>query len=336
MLERRAETILRLIVESYLKEGTPVSSQFIARELGYTLSPATIRNIMAKLEKENFLFQPHVASGRIPTDKGLKFYAESVLEGMKQPYEIAEMLIGSTPSEIDALLERTSKFLSDTSDCMSFIVVPPIEFVTFNYINFEKISSEAILLTLLSSSNLIITKVLKNTEGFTHEELLKLSSFLQEKFAGQNLNFVKTTLIREIYIEKRTFARLLEKFTNFFRKIEGEREEKIDVHLQGHENLMGKPEFPDIEALKNLLKSLEEKSNLLKLLQQVSSEGTKVIFGSEIDFFPLPSCSFVISGLRTGENISGSVGIIGSRRMLYKVTIPLVEGTAKFLSQVFS
>ncbi len=336
MLERRAETILRLIVESYLKEGTPVSSQFIARELGYTLSPATIRNIMAKLEKENFLFQPHVASGRIPTDKGLKFYAESVLEGMKQPYEIAEMLIGSTPSEIDALLERTSKFLSDTSDCMSFIVVPPIEFVTFNYINFEKISSEAILLTLLSSSNLIITKVLKNTEGFTHEELLKLSSFLQEKFAGQNLNSVKTTLIREIYIEKRTFARLLEKFTNFFRKIEGEREEKIDVHLQGHENLMGKPEFPDIEALKNLLKSLEEKSNLLKLLQQVSSEGTKVIFGSEIDFFPLPSCSFVISGLRTGENISGSVGIIGSRRMLYKVTIPLVEGTAKFLSQVFS
>ncbi len=336
MMERRVETILRLIVESYLKEGAPVSSQFIARELGYTLSPATIRNIMAKLEKEDFLFQPHVASGRIPTDKGLKFYAESILEEMREPHEIGEMLIGNTPFEIDALLERTSKFLSDTSDCMSFIVVPPIEFITFNYINFEKISNSAILLTLLSSSNLVVTKVFKNTEGFTQEELLKLSSYIQEKFAGQTLNTVKMTLLREINTERKNFARLLEKFINFFHKIEEEREEKIDVHMQGHENLLGKPEFPDIDALKNLLKSLEEKTALLKLLQQVCSEGTKVIFGSEIDAFPLPTCSFVISGLKTGENIAGSVGIIGSRRMFYKLTIPLVDGTAKFLSQVFS
>ncbi len=335
MLERRAETILRLIVESYLREGTPVSSQFIARELGYTLSPATVRNVMAKLEREGFLFQPHIASGRIPTDKGLKFYAESILKEMRGPQDIGEILIGNTPSEIDTLLERTSKFLSNSSDCMSFIVVPPIEFITFNYINFEKISNEAILLTLLSSSNLIITKVLKNTEEFNQEELLKLSSYLQEKFAGQNLNSVKNILIREINNEKRNFANLLKKFINFFYKMEEERKEKIDVHIQGHENLLGKPEFPDLEALKNLLKSLEEKSNLLRLLQQVTTPGTKVIFSSEIDLFPLPSCSFVISGLKTGESITGSVGIIGSRRMLYKITIPLVEGTAKFLSQVF-
>jgi heat-inducible transcriptional repressor len=335
MLERRAETILRLIVESYLREGNPVSSQFIARELGYTLSPATVRNVMARLEREGFLFQPHIASGRIPTDKGLKFYAESILEEMRGPHDIGELLIGNTPSEIDALLDRTSKFLSNSSDCMSFIVVPPIEFITFNYINFEKISNEAILLTLLSSSNLIITKVLKNTEEFSQEELLKLSSYLQEKFVGKNLNSVKNILTMEINNEKRNFANLLKKFINFFYKMEEERKENIDVHIQGHENLLGKPEFPDIEALKNLLKSLEEKSNLLRLLQQVTTPGTKVIFSSEIDLFPLPSCSFVISGLKTGENITGSVGIIGSRRMLYKITIPLVEGTAKFLSQVF-
>ncbi len=336
MLERRAETILKLIVESYLREGTPISSQFIARELGYTLSPATIRNIMAKLERDDFLFQPHVASGRIPTDKGLKFYAESVLEEMKSPHDIGDILIDNTPSEIDTLLERTSKFLSNSSDCMSFIVVPPIEFITFNYINFEKISNEAILLTLLSPSNLIITKVLKNTEDFTQEELMKLSSYLQEKFSGQNLNSVKNILIREINTEKRNLANLLKKLINFFYKMEEEEREKIDVHIEGHENLLGKTEFPDMEAFKNLLKSLEEKSNLLKLLQQVTTSGTKVIFSSEIDFSPLPSCSFVISGLKTGESISGSVGIIGSRRMLYKITIPLVEGTAKFLSQIFS
>lgn len=336
MVERRTETILKLVVESYLREGTPVSSQFVARELCYTLSPATIRNIMAKLERENFLFQPHVASGRIPTDKGLKFYAESILEEMKDPHDIGEILINNTPSEINTLLEKTSKFLSNSSDCMSFIVVPPIEFITFNYINFEKISNEAILLTLLSPSNLIITKVLKDSEGFDQEDLLKLSSYLQEKFAGQNLNFVKNTLIREIDIEKRNFANLLKKFLNFFHKMEEEKEEKIDVHIQGHENLLGKVEFPDFEALKNLLKALEEKSNLLRLLQHATTSGTKVIFSSEIDFSPLPSCSFVISGLKIGESISGSVGIIGPRRMLYKITIPLVEGTAKFLSQVFS
>lgn len=335
MLERRAETILRLIVESYLKEGAPVSSQSIARELGYTLSPATIRNIMAKLEKEDFLFQPHIASGRIPTDKGLKFYAESILEEMNQSHDIGEILIGNTPSEIDALLERTSKFLSDTSDCMSFIVVPPVEFITFKYINFEKISREAILMTLLSSSNIIVTKVFKNTEEFTQEELQNLSTYLQEKFAGQNLNSVKIALIREINMEKKNFARLLEKLINFFQKIEEERKEEIDVHIQGHENLLGKVEFPDLEALKTLLKSLEEKSNLLKLLQQVSGEGTRVIFGSEIDSFPLQSCSMVVSGLKAGESVEGSVGIIGSRRMLYRITIPLVDGTAKFLSQVF-
>lgn len=336
MLERRTETILKLIVESYLREGTPVSSQSIARELGYTLSPATIRNTMAKLEREDFLFQPHVTSGRIPADKGLKFYAESILEEMKDSYDIGEILIGNTPSEINTLLEKTSKFLSNSSNCMSFIVVPPIEFITFNYINFEKISNEAILLTLLSPSNLIITKVLKNTEGFDQEELLKLSSYLQEKFAGQNLNSVKNILIREINIEKRNFANLLKKFINFFHKMEEEMEGKIDVHIEGHENLLRKTEFPDFEALKNLLKGLEEKSNLLRLLQQAITTGTKVIFSSEIDFSPLPSCSFVISGLKTGESISGSVGIIGSRRMLYKITIPLVEGTAKFLSQIFS
>jgi heat-inducible transcriptional repressor len=334
MREKRTETILRMIVEAYLREGNPVSSQFIARELGYTLSPATIRNIMAKLEKEEYLFQPHVSSGRIPTDKGLKFYASSILEEIQQTHEIGEMLIEKTPSEINNLVEKTSKFLSDNSDCMSFIVVPPIEFITFSYINFEKISNEAILLTLLSSSNLIITKVFKNTENFTQDELTRLSSYLQEKFSGQNLNYVKTTLINEIILEKKNFARLLEKFLNFFHKIEEERKEKIDVHIEGHENLLGKPEFPDLEALKNLLKSLEEKSNLLKLLQQVSSSGTRVIFGSEIDSFPLPSCSFVVSGIKVGDTISGSVGILGSRRMLYKVTIPLVDSTAKFLSQV--
>lgn len=334
MLERRVETILRLIVEAYLKEGTPVSSNSIASELGYTLSPATIRNIMAKLEKEGFLFQPYISSGRIPTDKALKFYAESILEEMNHPQEIGEIMIGSRPSEIYALLERTSKFLSDSSDCMSFILVPPIELIPFSYINFEKISSEAILLTLLSSSNLIVTKVFKNTEGFTQEELSNLSLYLQEKFAGQDLNSIKVTLLREINLEKMNFARLLEKFINFFHKIEDERKEKIDIHIQGYENLIGKLEFPDLEALKKLLKSLEEKSNLLNLLRQVSAQGTKVIFGSEIESFPLPSFSFVISGLKAGDRTSGSVGIIGSKRMLYKVTIPLVEGTAKFLSNV--
>lgn len=334
MLERRVETILRLIVEAYLKESTPVSSDSIASELGYTLSPATIRNTMAKLEKEGFLFQPYISSGRIPTDKALKFYVESILEEMNPFQEVEKIMTSNEPSEIYTLLERASKFLSDSSDCMSFILVPPIEFIPFTYINFEKISSDAILLTLLSSSNLIVTKVFKNTEGFTQEELSNLSQFLQEKFAGQNINSIKITLLREISNERMNFARLLEKFINFFNKIEEEREEKIDVRIHGYENLLGKLEFPDLEALKKLLKSLEEKSNLLNLLRNVSAQGTKVLFGSEIESFPLPSFSFVISGLKTGDMTMGSVGIIGSKRMFYKVTIPLVEGTAKFLSNV--
>ncbi|MGQ9617672.1 MAG: heat-inducible transcriptional repressor HrcA [Candidatus Aminicenantia bacterium] len=336
MLDKRAEVILKLIIESYLKEGTPVSSQSIARELGYSLSPATIRNVMAKLEREDFLFQPHISAGRIPTDKGLKFYAENILEEMKRPQEVGEILINTYPSELAMLLEKASKFLSETSDCMSFIVEPPIEFINFNYINLEKISNETILLTLLSSSNLIVTKVFKNTEAFTQDELSKLSSFLQERFAGQNLETVKSTILDEIKRERKSLSRIIEKFIGFFHKIEEEREDKIDVHIQGHKNLIGKPEFPDLEALKNLLKSLEEKSALLKLLQQISLSGTKVVFSSEIGFSPLISCSFIVSGLKIGNNISGSIGIIGSRRMLYKVNIPLVDGTAKFLSQIFS
>ncbi len=336
MLDKRAETVLKLIVEFYLKEGAPISSQAIARELGYSLSPATIRNVMAKLEKEEFLFQPHVSAGRIPTDKGIKFYAQSIFDEMEYPDEIEEKIINSVPSELDLLLERTSKFLSDTSDCLSFIVEPPIEFINFNYINLERISNEAILLTMLSSSNLIVTKVFKNTEGFTQDELSRISSFLQERFSGQNLNFVKKTLTKEINMEKMSIARTLEKLINFFQKIEEEEENKIDVYIQGQKNLLGKPEFPDLDALKNLLKSLEEKTNLLRLLKQISTSETKVIFGYEIGLSSSLSCSFIISGLKIGDFIGGSVGILGSRRMLYKVTIPLVDKTAKFLSQIFS
>ncbi len=334
MLEKRAETVLKMIVEFYLKEGAPISSQAIARELGYSLSPATIRNVMAKLEKEEFLFQPHVSAGRIPTDKGIKFYAQSIFDEMEYPDEIEEKIINSVPSELDILLERTSKFLSDTSDCLSFIVGPSIEFINFNYINLERISNEAILLTMLNSSNLIITKVFKNTEGFTQDELSRISSFLQERFSGQNLNFVKKILTKEINIEKMSIARTLEKLIKFFQKID--EENKIDVYIQGQKNLLGKPEFPDLDALKNLLKSLEEKTNLLRLLQQISTSETKVIFGSEIGLSSSLSCSFIISGLKIGDFIGGSVGILGSRRMLYKVTIPLVDKTAKFLSQIFS
>ncbi len=340
ILRDRDIRVLELIIESYLKLGKPISSGSIAQKSQVSVSPATVRNIMAKLEEQGYLLQPYTSAGRIPTDKGLRLYVNRLFQEAfpsRASLDIPAEDFTHEKGNFHSLLVQASRTLSEYSDNLGFVISPRISRIHFKYLRLIKISEEKVMIILVTTFNLVLTEVVETRTYFTQHELDSSSRFINEKFRGKNLLFVHDYLTKEVPSYRMKFEDLLLKLTALMKSYFHQEEEEHEIFLEGTSKLLEKPELFDMERLHSLFKNFEEKTRLTKLLSEfISLDRVKVLIGSEMNFPEIEDCSLILSHYGYDEQVLGSLGIIGPKRLPYKRIIPLVDIVAQKLSRTIS
>jgi len=340
ILRERDRHVLYLIVEFYLKAGKPVSSGLVVEKSGIAISSATVRNIMAKLERHGYLHQPHTSSGRIPTDAGLRFYVNYLFEEAVWGESIVDLRsrgLESGPGDFEKLLMSTSEILSEYSDNMGFVISPRMSRLDFRHLRFIKISEEKVLLLLVTTSNIVVNEVLETHHYFTQAELDRAARYLNENFRGKNLKVARDALLKEIPEYRMRVQDTMLKLNQLLSAYFSQEQMENQIYMQGTSKLLGKPDFFDLDRLKSLFRRFEEKAKLAKLLSDFISLGrVKVMIGSELEVPDIADCSLILSHYGYEHQVLGSLGIIGPKRIPYKKIIPLVDSIAKHLSHTIS
>ncbi len=340
VLREKDKIVLNVLVEHYLKIGKPISSGFICQKKVLSDSPATIRNVMFKLEELGFLSQPHASAGRIPTDKGLRFYVNSLLE--EEPLSFDQMSLRTQDlsikkGDLNSLLHQTSRLLADQSDSLGFVLLPRISKIHFHHVRFIRIAENKVMIILITSFNLVLTEILSPEPLFTQAELDRASQYINENFHGKNLLFVRDYLLGDLPKYKFKFEQAFTKLMALLKDSIIQEEQENPIFLQGKARLIDKFDVFNLEKMKSLFQNFEEKANLAKLLSDfISLDRVKVLIGAESNLPIISDCSLILSHYGDKSQVLGSLGIIGPKRIPYKKIIPLVDSVAKKLSQTIS
>jgi len=335
-MNEKERKILSLTVEHYLHLGTPISSGYIAGILDISVSPATIRNIMASLGTKGYLFQPHTSAGRIPSDKGLRFYVNDLFEAALHTTKNIKLSLDDLSSDqrdLDSYLLHVSTVLSEQSNNLGFVLSPRISRMKFKHLRFIKISEEKVMIILITVSDLVLTEIASSKSYFTQRELDNASQYLNENFSGKNLLTVREFLRKELPKYRVQYEDSIQKLISLLKSYIFEEEVKSQIFLQGTSKLLEKPELFQMERLQSLFQNFEQRAKLAKLLSDfISLDDVKVLIGTELNLPDISDCALVLSHYGSNNEILGSLGIIGPKRISYKHIIPLVNSVAKKLS----
>jgi heat-inducible transcriptional repressor len=336
-LRDKDRAVLSAVVETYLKAGRPVSSGSLAQKRVVTDSPATIRNIMVKLSELGYLSQPHASAGRVPTDKGLRYYVNCLLEA--EPLTL-DRLDAYGPSlsvrkgDLSAALNQASRLLADQSDSLGFVLTPRLSRIHFHHVRFIRIAESKVMVILVTSLNLVLTEIVETEIDFDQTELDRASHYINANFRGRNLQSVRDYLRGELPGFKFKFEQAFNKLVTLLKDSLSQEERESPIILQGAARLIGKFDATDLDKLRSLFQNFEEKANLAKLLSDfISLDRVKVLIGAEANLPLVSDCALVLSHYGDERQVFGSVGIIGPKRLPYKKVIPLVDDVAKKLSR---
>ena len=340
----REQQILVAVVCEYISTADPVGSRTIARKYGFGISPATIRNIMADLEEMGFLAQPHTSAGRIPTDKGLRFYVNHLDSARRSVEEgnfvnIEEAL--QAEPEFGTFMQKVTALLSALSHQAGMVLTPNLKNLVCRHIDFVKLSNFQVLVIFISDTGIVQKRVIRFDEDIAQDTLDKVSRLVTEELMGLSVASIRTKLVRMLETEKtqfdQLFARAVKLSQEFFAK-ELDDSEPSELYVGGTLNMLNQPEFADLEKMKLLFRTFEEKRLLIRILdkciEEEDQERVKVIIGDENIAADVKDLSFVISSYKYGDRALGVVGIVGPKRMDYTQIIPIVDHTAKALSRL--
>jgi len=332
-LNERKKKILQVLIHQYIRTAQPVGSRTLAENYGLDLSSATIRNYLADLEEEGYLTHPYTSAGRIPTDKGYRFYVDSLIEIQHLVLREEERIRREYSQQIkrlEDLLRYTSHVLACSSHYAGFVLSPEWEKNILQSLQLISVGERKILVVLVTEAGSIRHLLIENELNLGAEKLYRLSRILSKKVSKLTLREVKEKIYEKIKEEERTQTELL----SLARKIAQQTfasNEKEEIYLEGANNILALPEFSDSEKIKNLLKFIEERKLLSTLLEKkVKKTGIKVTIGSENPLPEMQECSLVTSVYHCGEQLFGLLGILGPKRMEYSRMIALVD----FISQL--
>ena len=338
-LNERSRNILRAVVVSYIEKASPIGSQTVTNSFSFGLSPATIRTIMAELENLGYLSQPHTSAGRIPTPQGYRLYVDELMEEDRPRLFNEEFLeenyLGTKREDTHALLQETTRMLSLLSHYAGVVLAPKLSQARLDRLEFILLRKGHVLVLQVSKDGLVQHRVIDADPELTQKDLTRISALLNEKFSGLNLAEIRLRLLQEMRAEKDLYDRLLQKAMELGRKALEEPPQE-ELYVVGTSNILDLPEFTEnLEKMKALFKTFEEKAVILKLLNNsINTEGIQIFIGSENRMPGIEDCSLVVSSYRSGDRILGTLGVIGPTRMEYARVIPLVDHTAKLLSRL--
>ena len=332
----RDRQILTSVINEYILTAEPVGSRNISRRYDINLSSATIRNVMSDLEEMGFLHQPHTSAGRIPTEKALRFYVDSILkvksldlrekDRIRKKYKFSEL-------EASDLIKQTSEVLSVLSRHVSIVSAPKLVGTVLKHIEFIKLSRSRILVIFVSQSGFVQNRIIEDRDDIAQDELDKYTNYLGEILVGVSLEQVRGKIEEEMKKEKIAYDQLLSRALQLTQKVFG-KEKEPELFMEGQVNLLECPEFSEVGRMKTLLQALEEKKLLLHLLDKtMGAAGIQIFIGSEVPVSEMQTLSVITSPYRHGEKVVGALGIIGPTRMNYLKLIPIVEYSAQLLTE---
>jgi heat-inducible transcriptional repressor len=337
VLTQRGRVVLNAIIRDYIETAEPVGSRAISKKSDIQLSPATIRNIMADLEDIGLITHPHVSAGRVPTETGLRFYVNSILElrplAESEKQRIQNLLLESN-QEVEDLLKTTSKMLAVVTEQAAVVSQPKSSATVFKHIEFIRLRDNLVLMVLVTEAGLVQNKIIEIEDNLYQPELDRLTQYLNELLSNLTLDQVKRKVLEEMKRDKEHFDALLSKALEISSQA-FEEESVGEVYIEGRTNLMQYPEFSQIETLRGLFKAFEEKIILIRLLEKsINASGIQIFIGSETQIDEMGGCSFITASYKKGDYPIGTLGVIGPTRMNYDRVIPIVDYTAKVVSKI--
>jgi heat-inducible transcriptional repressor len=338
-LTGRDQQVLEAVVTDYIETGEPVGSRTISKSYGLRVSPATIRNVMADLEEMGFLYQPHTSAGRIPTEKGLRFYLDSIIrfkEVEKQERDLIRQAFQRQQMGVKDLLQCTSRVLSNLCKQAGVVLWPKLTAIHLKQIEFVSLRPNQILVIIISKSGLVHHRLLDLDSEIKQEDLDKYSRYLNDLLQNMTLGEAKRRIIEEMKNEKVLFDELYSKALEMTQRFLQVTLEDSDIYIEGQTNLFNNPEFAHVALMRRLLEAFEDKSRIIRLLDMTldKSEGVRIVLGPESELHELQDISLISSPYRRGDTLLGVLGVIGPLRMDYSRIIPLVEFTAELLNEL--
>ncbi|HEX5042028.1 MAG TPA: heat-inducible transcriptional repressor HrcA [Candidatus Polarisedimenticolaceae bacterium] len=332
-LGAREREVLRSVIRAHIVTGAPVGSKTLSLGTGMDLSPATIRNVMAELEERGLLVQPHPSAGRVPTDTAYRLYVDHWMGAPRvvpaQAQAIDEAL--RTRRDVAELLEEASRQLSRLSHHVGVVLAPELRRIVVEHLEFVRLDPHRVVAVLVDRTGVVHNRIVEDADTASQEDLDRLGRWLTDQFAGLTLQQMREELLRRVTEERAglTLAR---------KAVEPAGEEREgELFVEGMANLLDEPAFADLDRMRAVLKTLEEKSRLVDLLGRVlEGEGVQVVIGSENPLPGLAECSLVTSTYGAGDRILGTVGVVGPTRMEYARTVALVDHLAKVLTRLLS
>ena len=338
-LNQRSREIFRMIVDAYVTSGEPVGSRTISRRLGMTLSPATIRNVMADLEEQGLLYAPHTSAGRIPTEAGLRLFVNGLLEigaVTEEEREAIEAKCNSSGRTLPDMLTEATSMLSGLSHCAGLVMAPKSD-RPLRHIEFVPLAPGRALVVLVNEDGLVENRVVEVPLGLPSSTLQMASNFLSAKLVGRTLDEARQQVLYEIQEQKTELDEVSRRVVAAGLATWGGSPQDGQFIVRGQAKLLEDvTALSDLERVRALFEALETKETMLRMLDATGrGDGVQIFIGAENVLFNHSGCSMIISPFQNSrEQVIGAIGVIGPTRINYARIIPLVDYTAKVVSRL--
>jgi len=340
-LNERKRKILTTIINEYISSAEPIGSRHIAKHADLGLSSATIRNEMADLEEMGYLEQPHTSAGRIPSDKGYRFYVNELMGGYEATQQDIDLLAAAMTVKIhqfDNVIRQASLLLSKLTNYTAFLMTPEMKHGAIKTIEIIPIDSTKMLIVLVTNEGIMKNKQVKIPKGISTEYILKVSAILKEKLSGLSLDEIGVKQINEIKTALDANGEMLFPVLEFISEIIDDIQKETEVYLSGVSNIFNFPEYHDIDRAKQFIEFLDDKSSITKAVTDDTDDDNnreiQIKIGKENDLDIMQNSSLVTANYKMGGRTVGKIGIIGPTRMNYSKVIANINQISKYLEKL--
>lgn len=337
-LDERKVKILNAIIRTYMETGEPVGSRTISRRSDLNLSSATIRNEMSDLEELGYIIQPHTSAGRIPSDKGYRFYVDHLmLEKEKEVSEMKEFVIEKT-EKMEKVLKQVAKLLAMNTNYATIVSAPQVHRGKVKFIQLSAVDDGQVLATIMLDGNIVKNKIIRTNENMNQETMLKLNILLNSSLNGLALEQINLGTISRLKEQAGIHSAVVSDVLDAVAQAIQE-DEELEIYTSGANNIFKYPELSDSQRASELISAFEEKQELRDLFMENSegeqNTGIQVYIGSESPIQQMKDCSVVTATYELGDGVHGTVGIVGPKRMDYEKVVDNLRTLKIQLDEIF-
>ena len=337
-LDERKLKILQAIITDYIATAEPVGSRTIAKKYDLGVSSATIRNEMSDLEEMGFIIQPHASSGRIPSDLGYRLYVDRMLNQQKlgdEDKKIVNTMINRNVNQIEYLMNETARLISKMTNYTTIFSEPVVKNTTFNKVRFMSLNDKDLMIIIAAEGNVIRNKIVSLHYMPDEDRLYEISRVISDKLHGQIIENIDTALVDQLYNDLNGYDEIVSLLMDFIDEI-GKSSGMGKLHFSGTNNILAFPEFSDVEKAKSLFKTLEKTDSLSNLLAENTGKDMQVYIGNETGIEEMKDCSIVTTTYEFGDNITGTIGILGPTRMDYSQVVSVLNSMVENIEGVLT